>query len=273
MSIESPKVLVYVPVHNGLLYIRECLDSILTQTYPNQEVVVCDNGSDDGTREIIEIEYLPKYPQLKLSKLDQYNELNNPGLLMTLSNSDCEFYTTCGADDKLVQGFWEKTLPYFSNPDVGVVRIACYQFSETNPEGAIWLPPAIWSPLEILYNNKIFITSPARKAAWDEIQTSPWGGCDLNCFFSDWDMWIQMLLLGWKWADCLEPLFWYRRRPNTWSQSPAANFESSAYSYMRKKWMPTLLKYNIPETTMATKEQLQAAKKEQAVKKELEKKK
>jgi len=42
-----------VPVFNGERYIKEALDSILAQTYRPVEIVVADDGSTDGTADII----------------------------------------------------------------------------------------------------------------------------------------------------------------------------------------------------------------------------
>jgi len=42
-----------VPVFNGERYIRESLDSILSQTYPNIELLVLDDGSTDATPQIV----------------------------------------------------------------------------------------------------------------------------------------------------------------------------------------------------------------------------
>src|SRR5260370_41466205 len=45
-------VSIIVPVFNGERYVRESLDSILAQTYPRTEVLVMDDASTDGTREV-----------------------------------------------------------------------------------------------------------------------------------------------------------------------------------------------------------------------------
>lgn len=43
-----PLISVVVPVYNVERYLRECVDSVLAQTYPNVEVVLVDDGSTDG---------------------------------------------------------------------------------------------------------------------------------------------------------------------------------------------------------------------------------
>jgi len=50
----TPKVSIIIPVYNGSNYMREAIDSALAQTYNNIEVLVINDGSQDGgaTREI-----------------------------------------------------------------------------------------------------------------------------------------------------------------------------------------------------------------------------
>lgn len=47
------KVSVCIPTYNSALFLRECLDSVLTQTFADFEIVVSDNGSQDNTLSII----------------------------------------------------------------------------------------------------------------------------------------------------------------------------------------------------------------------------
>lgn len=51
----EPLITINLVVLNGGKYIRQCLDSVLAQTYPHEfiEVNILDNGSSDGTKEII----------------------------------------------------------------------------------------------------------------------------------------------------------------------------------------------------------------------------
>ena len=49
----SPKVSVVIPVYNRERLLAGCLDSILSQTQPNLEVIVVDDGSTDGTAALL----------------------------------------------------------------------------------------------------------------------------------------------------------------------------------------------------------------------------
>ena len=55
---EFPSVAVIVPVLNGEAYLGNCLDSLRGQTYPQDKlrIVVVDNQSTDGTREVFQAE-------------------------------------------------------------------------------------------------------------------------------------------------------------------------------------------------------------------------
>lgn len=51
---DAPLVSVCIGAYNRKDYIRECIDSVLNQTWRNKEVIVVDDASTDGTREILE---------------------------------------------------------------------------------------------------------------------------------------------------------------------------------------------------------------------------
>ncbi|MCC8096363.1 MAG: glycosyltransferase family 2 protein [Tannerellaceae bacterium] len=49
-----PEISVIIPVYNAESYIEECLNSVMTQTFRNIEVVLIDDGSEDLSNEIMQ---------------------------------------------------------------------------------------------------------------------------------------------------------------------------------------------------------------------------
>lgn len=62
---HNPLVTLVASVYNGERYLRECLDSVLSQDYHNIEVIMVDDGSPDGSANILD-EYAGKDNRLKV---------------------------------------------------------------------------------------------------------------------------------------------------------------------------------------------------------------
>ena len=57
--LEKPIVSVIMPVYNGEEYLRQCLDSVINQTLKEIEIICVDDGSSDGSLDILK-EYAAK---------------------------------------------------------------------------------------------------------------------------------------------------------------------------------------------------------------------
>lgn len=54
MPTKKPFITVYMPVYNAEAYLREAIDSIIRQTFTDFEFIIINDGSTDGSREIID---------------------------------------------------------------------------------------------------------------------------------------------------------------------------------------------------------------------------
>ena len=58
-------VSVIIPVYNVEAYLRECVDSIVNQTYKNLEIILVDDGSTDNSGKICD-EYVSRDHRIKV---------------------------------------------------------------------------------------------------------------------------------------------------------------------------------------------------------------
>lgn len=91
-------VSVIVPVFNRKDYIEKCLNSIVNQTFRNFELIVVDDGSDDGTGEICD-EYGKRHLQLKV--IHQRNEGVSKARNTGIKYAQGEYCTFIDSDDYL----------------------------------------------------------------------------------------------------------------------------------------------------------------------------
>ncbi|MEQ9623697.1 glycosyltransferase family 2 protein [Coleofasciculus chthonoplastes] len=102
----TPKVSIGMPVYNGEPFIREALDSILTQTFTDFELIISDNASTDGT-EVICRDYATKDDRLRYIRHPK-----NRGVIanfkFVLDEAVGEYFMWAAADDKIKPMFIER---------------------------------------------------------------------------------------------------------------------------------------------------------------------
>lgn len=81
---NQPLVSIIIPVYNKATFIRETLDSALAQTYLNTEIILVDDGSTDGSLEILEhyAKDFPKKIRLFAQKNAGVSSATNKGIQM-----------------------------------------------------------------------------------------------------------------------------------------------------------------------------------------------
>lgn len=117
---QPPLVSIGMPVYNGGRYLREALEAALSQTYPNLEVIISDNGSTDETEEICRA-YATRHSSLRY--------IRQPVTLGMSENFDFlveaakgELFCWLAADDGMATNYVETLAGCLeSNPDWVVV--------------------------------------------------------------------------------------------------------------------------------------------------------
>jgi GT2 family glycosyltransferase len=75
---------IIIPNYNGNKYLKECIDSLYTQTYPNFRIIIIDNASTDS-----DYKWLNQYENIVFKKLDKnygFDRAVNEGI--KLSNTE-----------------------------------------------------------------------------------------------------------------------------------------------------------------------------------------
>ena len=88
---------IILAAYNGEKYLREQLDSILSNTFKDYEIHICDDGSTDGTIAIAK-EYAEKYPQITLWQNEQ-NQGYTRNFLKAVQRETFPYFMFCDQDD------------------------------------------------------------------------------------------------------------------------------------------------------------------------------
>jgi GalNAc5-diNAcBac-PP-undecaprenol beta-1,3-glucosyltransferase len=99
---KYPKLSIVIPTYNRSSYLKECLDSIINQNYPNLEIIITDDNSIDDTREVSK-KYIKKYPFIKYVKNKKYLQGPNGNKNNGLDYCTGELIAIFDDDDTMVE--------------------------------------------------------------------------------------------------------------------------------------------------------------------------
>src|SRR5262249_45453999 len=121
-------VSIVTPVYNGALYIRECIESVLAQTYSNWEYTIVNNLSTDETLKIAE-EYAHKDKRIHVYNNDRFlNIIANHNHAFHLISPISKYCKDISSDDWLFPECLTRLVSVAEeNPTVGMV--GSYQLS------------------------------------------------------------------------------------------------------------------------------------------------
>lgn len=98
---KSPYFSIIIPAYNVSEYIKECLESLETQTYKDFEVIIVDDGSTDDTLAVCK-SLLSKFPNTCIQVVHQSNQRQIAARMNGIDHANGEYCLFVDADDKLV---------------------------------------------------------------------------------------------------------------------------------------------------------------------------
>lgn len=124
MKKSEPMVSIRIPNYNYASYLRQCLDSVLEQTYDNFEVIFRDNNSTDESYEIA-LEYRKKFKERGIFLgvyQNRYNIGSDLNSRKTAQDSHGELHYVLASDDAIAPDFIEKCVTMLTEyPNVSMV--------------------------------------------------------------------------------------------------------------------------------------------------------
>jgi len=214
---EAPLVSVICLCYNHKPFVEECIDSVLNQTHKQIEIIIVDDASTDGSKEVIE-KVISNHPEITFLNLKE-NQGSCKAFNKGLAQAKGDFIVDLATDDVLLPERIEKQLTLFDKlgRDYGVVHTNARYVDEAGnklrdhtrylkqkglvrsiPEGDVYK--------QVLC--RYFISSPTmlvRKEVFDQL-----GGYDEQLVYEDFDFWVRSAR-NWKYAYIDEELTQVRK--------------------------------------------------------------
>ena len=205
-----PEISVIIPCYNCEKYVAECLDSVLAQTFEDWEAIVVNDGSTDGSAEILE-KYQEKDSRIKV--IAQKNQGVITARCNAIKHAKGEFIYTLDSDDIIEKTALNKLYKAIiaGKGDVITCRVWC--FGIANEEMRLPYP----TKMNMAKGNCLVNAALMRKSLYEKS-----GGFDyaFNSGLEDYDLWLNMIYRqGARFYRIPEILFFYRIKPSSESRN------------------------------------------------------
>lgn len=197
----NPMVSVVMPCYNDGRYIQESVASVKAQTYPNVELIIIDDGSDDSDT-IATLNALAKETNVQVLHATHVGP--SAARNAAIREARGKYILPLDADDTIDPTYIEKAVNILeSHKDTGVAYCEADLFGAQSGK---WDLPT-YSFESMLFDNIVFVTALFSKADWEKV-----GGFNENmkAGMEDYDFWLSILGEGKKIEQIPEVLFHYR---------------------------------------------------------------
>lgn len=195
-----PLVSVIVPCYNQGIYLQECLESIFANDYPDLEVVIADDGSQDPAS----LKALEAISDPRVTIIRKKNEGVAIARNTAIAASRGKYILPLDADDKIGPGFIAKAVAILEkDAKVGVVSCEVARFGAETGH----IPYPAYDSTLMLLGNVVPNTAVYRRADWERF-----GGYRANMVYGweDWDFWLSFVERKRKFVRLPETMFFYR---------------------------------------------------------------
>lgn len=212
----NPKVSICIPTYNRKEYLKETLDSILSQTYRDYEIVIVDDGSTDGTEEMLKELGIP---------LTYYRQENNGDAaarnkLVTLAKG--KYISFIDSDDLLMPDAIERMVKVIESENEEAIVYGSYLRIDENGKVFGKCKRKLYSGnITTELFQTILVHSCGSMFPKKLLSNSPRFDTSLKVC-SDYDLWLR-LSLKCRFIAIYEPTFKRRRHANNLS---GATFEN-----------------------------------------------
>ena len=145
------KVSVIIPVYNSSKYIKECIESVINQTYKNLEIIIIDDCSNDNSIEIIE--------KIKDQRIKIIKQKENQGVALTrnrgIDEASGTYICFLDSDDYWKPKKLEKQIKFIKNKEF---IYSGYEYLKKNKFHTAKVPKRL-SYKEALKNTTIFTST------------------------------------------------------------------------------------------------------------------
>ena len=205
-------VSIVTPAYNQARFLEETILSVLEQDYPRIEYVVVDDGSTDGTADVIR-----RYEDRLAWWTTQENAGQVAAINRGFARTTGELMGFLNSDDTLLPGAVSAMVDKLEG-DPSLVMVygdAIYTDADSNRTG--YLPSRPWDPermVRVCDNHVVQPSSLWRRSAWEQAGPLDEGGY----YFFDFELYLRLAALG-PVKRISKPLSTYREHPESKTMS------------------------------------------------------
>ncbi len=130
MEIKRPKISVIMPAYNSEKYIERSVKSVLSQTWPELELIAVDDGSTDRTSAILH-RLAAADSRLRFIRTDNHGPAEARNAALKMIAEDTDYVTFIDADDELIPD----ALEYALEPAASGADLILFGFSIIEADG------------------------------------------------------------------------------------------------------------------------------------------